>query len=266
MQMDIRDRIFRNVDQDIFKALLIALEDGTVAGQKAFIPPAERLGLDFKILKEEGAKILRGKPVLQLKGTAKQIALAEERLIGWVLKASGIATAASSAKRLAGGKFEVISGGWKKMPSSLKNYIREAIRAGGLRFRICEDPFIYLDKNYVAMLGGIRRALISVAKYENRVKVIQLKTHGEKLAEESKIAVRFGANIVMIDTGQKKDIATVSRTLRRAGLRSKVKLAYAGNIELCDIPELQREDVDIVDIGRAIVDAPLLDMRLEVIP
>jgi nicotinate-nucleotide pyrophosphorylase (carboxylating) len=71
---------------------------------------------------------------------------------------------------------------------------------------------------------------------------------------------------VMIDTGQKKDIATVSRTLRRAGLRSKVKLAYAGNIELCDIPELQREDVDIVDIGRAIVDAPLLDMRLEVIP
>jgi nicotinate-nucleotide pyrophosphorylase (carboxylating) len=160
----------------------------------------------------------------------------------------------------------VISGGWKKMPSSLKNYIREAIRAGGLRFRICEDPFIYLDKNYVAMLGGIRKALISVAKYENRVKVIQLKTHGEKLAEESKIAVRFGANIVMIDTGQKKDIATVSRTLRRAGLRSKVKLAYAGNIELCDIPELQREDVDIVDIGRAIVDAPLLDMRLEVIP
>jgi nicotinate-nucleotide pyrophosphorylase (carboxylating) len=265
MQIDIRDRIFRDLDHHIFRASLIALEEGIAAGQKAFIPRAETLGLDFKILKKEGAKILRGEPVLQLKGTAKQIVLAEERLIGWILKASGIATAASSAKRLAGGKFEVISGGWKKMPFSLKNYIREAIRAGGVRFRICEDPFIYLDKNYVAMLGGIRKALISVTKFENRIKVIQLKTHGEKLANESKVAVRYGANVLMIDTGQKKDIATVSRTLRRAGLRSKVKLAYAGNIELCDLPKLQKEDLDMIDIGRAIVDAPLLDMRLEVI-
>jgi len=265
MQIDIRDQILRNLDQHIFRASLISLEEGIAAGQKVFVSRAERLGADFEILKEEGAKILRGEPVLQLKGTAKQITLAEERLIGWILKASGIATAASSAKRLAGGKFEVISGGWKKMPFSLKNYVRDAIRAGGVRFRICEDPFIYLDKNYVAMLGGIRKALISDTKFENRVKVIQLKTHDEKLADESKVAVRFGANILMIDTGRKGDIATVSRTLRRAGLRIKVKLAYAGNIELCDLPQLQKEDLDMVDIGRAIVDAPLLDMRLEVI-
>jgi nicotinate-nucleotide pyrophosphorylase (carboxylating) len=85
------------------------------------------------------------------------------------------------------------------------------------------------------------------------------------LANESKVAVRYGANILMIDTGQKGDIATVSRTLRKAGLRSKVKLAYAGNIELHDIPKLHKEDIDMIDIGRAIIDAPLLDMRLEVI-
>jgi nicotinate-nucleotide pyrophosphorylase (carboxylating) len=164
MQIDIRDQIFHRLDRSIFRASLIALEDGIVAGEKALVPRAERLGLDFNILKEDGAKVLRGEPVLLLRGTAKQIVLTEERLIGWILKASGIATAASSAKRLAGGKIEVISGGWKKMPFSLKNYIREAIRAGGLRFRICEDPFIYLDKNYVAMLG--HKKAISVTKFE----------------------------------------------------------------------------------------------------
>lgn len=229
------------------------------------MPRAKALGLDFKILKEKGAKILRGEPVILLKGTAEQIALTEERLIGWIIKASGIATAASSAKRLAGGKFEVVSGGWGEMPFSLKNYIREAIRAGGLRFRICEDPFIYLDKNYVVMLGGIKKVLISVAKFENRLKVIQLKSHGEKLAKESKVAVRYGASILMIDTGQKEDIATVSWTLHESGLRSKVKLVYAGNIELYDVPKLHKEDIDMIDIGHAIVNAPLLDMRLEII-
>ena len=42
-----------------------------------------------------------------------------------------------------------------------------------------------------------------------------------------------------------------------------------GNLEarikrLEDIEDLKRVDVDILDIGRQIVDAPLLDIRLEV--
>jgi len=265
MRIDIRDDIFQHLHRNIFRASLIALEEGIVAGQKAFIPRARALGLDFKILKEEGGAILQGEPVILLKGTAKQIALTEEKLIGWILKASGIATAASSAKALARGKFEVVSGGWKKMPFSLKHYVREAIRAGGIRFRICEDPFIYLDKNYVAMLGGVKEALISIAKFEHRLKVIQLKSHGKRLARECNVAVRYGADVLMIDTGQEEDITTASQALHKAGLRGKVKIAYAGNIEISDIPRLQGEDLDTVDIGRAIVDAPLLDMRLEVI-
>ncbi len=34
---------------------------------------------------------------------------------------------------------------------------------------------------------------------------------------------------------------------------------------LDDIADLKRLDLDSVDIGRAIVDAPLLDMRVEVL-
>jgi nicotinate-nucleotide pyrophosphorylase (carboxylating) len=266
MQLDIRDDLFRHIHRDIFGASLTALENGIVAGQKAFIPRAKALRIEFEILKEVGEKVIRGETVILLKGTAKQIALAEENLIGWILKASGIATAAASAKRLAGGKLEVVSGGWKKLPFPLKHYVREAVRAGGLKFRICEEPFIYLDKNYVEMLGGLKEALISAAMLDNRQKVIQLKSHGRRLKQECIVAVQWGANILMIDTGEKEDIATASHALNKAGLRSKIKLAYAGNIELSDIPALREKDIDILDIGRAIVDAPLLDMRLEVIP
>ncbi|MDD3717538.1 MAG: hypothetical protein PHP28_02605 [Actinomycetota bacterium] len=42
------------------------------------------------------------------------------------------------------------------MPPQLEESIRRAIAAGGGHFRISPGPFIYLDKNYVQMLDGIR--------------------------------------------------------------------------------------------------------------
>jgi nicotinate-nucleotide pyrophosphorylase (carboxylating) len=42
-------------------------------------------------------------------------------------------------------------------------------------------------------------------------------------------------------------------------------LAFGGGVQLTDIDRLRGLDVDIVDVGRAIVDAPLLDMRFQVV-
>ncbi len=48
------------------------------------------------------------------------------------------------------------------------------------------------------------------------------------------------------------------------GLRNRVTIAFGGGVGLEDIDELKRLDIDVLDIGRQIVDAPLLDMRLEI--
>ena len=44
-----------------------------------------------------------------------------------------------------------------------------------------------------------------------------------------------------------------------------VKIAFASGIRLSDIPALAGEDIDILDIGRPVLDAPLFDMRLDVL-
>ena len=49
------------------------------------------------------------------------------------------------------------------------------------------------------------------------------------------------------------------------GLRSGVEVAFAGGVQLGDIEALAEIGVDVVDVGRPIVDAPLLDMRLDVV-
>ena len=151
------------------------------------------------------------------------------------------------------------------MPAPIKDLIRQAILDGGIHYRISEKPFIYLDKNYVKILGGVKEALLSVKNPKHVTKIIQLKSKGKRLCQEALVASQLGAHIIMIDTGQKEDIKMVDLVLREQRLRHKVKIAFGGNIKIEDLKKLRKFPVDIVDIGKAIVDAPLLDMRMDIV-
>jgi len=150
------------------------------------------------------------------------------------------------------------------MPHQMKEEIREAIRLGGSGLRITEHPFVYLDKNYVRMFGGIVQTLLAVRELEDRMKVIQIRGETEPIVREAVVAAEHGADIIMVDTGDIDDLRSVSSALSREGLRTRVKIAFGGSIPLEEIPHIVEADVDILDIGRAIIDAPMLDIRLDV--
>jgi nicotinate-nucleotide pyrophosphorylase (carboxylating) len=151
------------------------------------------------------------------------------------------------------------------MPAPIKDLIREAISDGGIYYRVSEKPFVYLDKNYVKILGGVREALSSVKSLKDATKIIQLKSEGKRLCQEASLASQLGADIIMIDTGDKEDIKMVDLVLKKQELRRSVKIAFGGEIRIEDLEKLKKFPVEIVDIGKAIVDAPLLDMRMDVI-
>jgi nicotinate-nucleotide pyrophosphorylase (carboxylating) len=48
-------------------------------------------------------------------------------------------------------------------------------------------------------------------------------------------------------------------------LRSSVEVAFSGNIELDDIETISRAGADVLDIGYAILDAPCLPVRFDVL-
>ena len=262
---DIRDDIFRHVARRRIRAVIIADDPGILAETGAAAEAAQELGLSFDRFPPEGTLVKPGDEIIQLAGEPKQIAMAEDRLIGIMAKPSGIATSARQFVEKAGSRPRIVSGTWKKMPLSQKEVIRRAVVVGGADCRICDKPFLYLDKNYVKILGGITSCLDAVAGFNGYVRVIQLKNDDSDISLEACQAVLNGAHIVFIDSGRIEDLLTVSVALKDAGLRDGVEIAFGGNIRLENIDTLKAMDVDILDIGRAIVDAPLLDMRLEVI-
>jgi len=214
---------------------------------------------------EEGSPVRAGDEVMRISGNPKQIALAEEVLMGLMSKPSGIAGATRKCVETAGERIRIVCGSWKKMPAAIKEPIRAAIATGGGYSRISEEPFIYLDKNYIRMLGGIRAALEAVRRFSGTRKVVQINGRNGDIAAEAAEAADCGADIIYIDNGRPEDIQTVSGILNRKGVRERIQVAFGGSVTLADIERLKGLPVDILGIGRNIIDAPLLDMRLEVV-
>jgi nicotinate-nucleotide pyrophosphorylase (carboxylating) len=260
---DLRDDILRGAAGKQVVASVIADDSGVLAETSAVASEAQHLGLDLQRIRADGP-IRTGDEIARFAGSAKQIVSAEDVLIGLMAKASGIATAARRFVDRAAGRPKIVSGAWKKMPASQKDAIRRAVVAGGASCRISDHPFIYLDKNYIRILGGITASLNAVAGLPEHEKVVQLKGRYQDIAREACAAVAEGADLLHIDTGQPDDVTHVSQALTRLGLRRRVRIAFGGNVRLEDMNRLRALDIDILDIGRQIVDAPLLDMRMEV--
>lgn len=270
---DIRDVLFEQDSGSRVTACIFSDGDGVLSGVERAAAKAAELGLAVNFAASEGAALMAGDLVMELCGSPKAIAQAEDRLMGLMLKPSGIATAASRFVHAAG-NMRIVCGSWKKLPYEMKPLISEAVTAGGAGARICEEPMVYLDKNYVEMLGGIQASLRAADKLEGRKKVVQIRGRYENgdIVREAFSAISAGADIVFVDTGRLSDIRKVCEALLPAlkswkeefGYRD-VKLAYAGGVSFEQIPELRSLGVDIVGVGRAIIDAPLLDMHMDVV-
>lgn len=263
--IDIRDKLFHHLDTKRFFATLTAERAGVLSGAEDAYRLAESIGVELKLNKTEGAPVSHLEVIGHLSGAAKHIAQAEESLIGTLAKASGIATAANTAMLLADGRVSIVCGGWKKMPPELKHVVRRAIASGGASFRITEPPMLYLDKNFIRMLGSIPQALEACAPFEGHARVVQIKGLACPIEEEAEQAVRGGCDILMVDTGDLETLDRCAAKVRQLGARGSLKLAFAGGIKLTHIPDICTHDIDILCVGKEIVDAPLLDIRLDVV-
>lgn len=265
LEPDLREEIFRRVAGRQVTGAIFADDEGILAETTLAADESKRMGLNLKKILKDGTAVQPGDEIARFSGTPRRVVEAEEVLIGLMAKPSGIATAARAFVNRAGGRPEIVCGAWKKMHPSQKESVRRAVVVGGAFYRISRDPFVYLDKNYIQIFGGIGRALEAVSGIVGRRKVAQLKGRLRNIVQEACEAVEFGADILHIDTGKTDDVERVLRELARLGLRKRVLIAFSGSIRLEDVDELRGMDVDILDVGRQIVDAPLLDMRLEVI-
>lgn len=262
-KFDIRDSIFESIEDKYYEAKLIAESSGIISGTEAAIDRLNSMNIEIIYIVSEGHKIEKGEVVAHIRSTPKLLAIAEDFLVGKFSKASGIATAAYYAAELAKDKIKIVCGSLKKIPEESKISFRKAIETGGISSRICDTPFIYLDKNYIRMFGGIPQTLKAVEGLKDYKKVIQIHNTFDSVEEEVKQAVLYNADILMVDTGNDADIDKCFKVLKELNVTNKV-VAFAGNVKLDKIEYYIEKGVNILCIGKEIIDAKMLDMKFDI--
>jgi nicotinate-nucleotide pyrophosphorylase (carboxylating) len=70
----------------------------------------------------------------------------------------------------------------------------------------------------------------------------------------------------MVDDASLRTLEAADRALREVGLRDGVTLAFAGGVTAAHLHAAHAAGAEVVDVGRAIIDAPLWDLHLELAP
>ncbi|WP_206918427.1 hypothetical protein [Alicyclobacillus suci] len=263
--MDLRDSLFQSLGHQTFTAQVISTGSGVLAGAQHAADLLQETGCELLHLEDDGRLLQPGDVILSFRGSAKQVAIAEDRVLGAMMVPSGYATRARRLQLVAGEHLRVVCGGWKKIPQALKPGLHAALAAAGIGMRMVDGPFVYIDKNYVRMFGGVAQALAAAAQFSDRAKVIQLRGDLCPIEEEARQAVDGGAQVVMIDTGRLQDIAAVQNVLVTRNVRASIRIAFAGSVTEDSVLLLRELPVDLVDVGAAILDAPMVDMRVDVV-
>ena len=264
--MELREFLFSPLKGREFRIQIKAEEKGIFSGLTRLKEEATNIGIMTEFIAAEGEFLKRGDRVFIGKGNAEQVARAEEVLLGVIGKPSGVATAAYNFVHQAKGEVDIVCGAWKKVLPEIRADLRNAIATGGAKIRITDEPFVYLDKNYIRMFGSIKAAVDQAKLYDKkRVIVVQLKGERLPIEDEAEEAIEAGADILMVDTGKLDDLRNVVKNTNILRLNREIKFAFAGGVTLGKIKDVIAAKANIVDVGRAIIDAPMLDFSLDVI-
>jgi len=241
-----------------YRAIVSPTEPGLVAGTGLVAAPSRDPSGQWDIVAVEGERADAGQPLVFVEGNAWEISVAEDHVLGVLGLAGGLARRGAEIKAAAPDGLRVVCGGWKKLPAALKPVLRAGLDVAGLSHRLLDGDFVYVGKNQVAMLGGVKAAVVAALRLRNGPVSVQVVDVAQAWA-----AVDAGAAVVMVDTGRLADLEAVTTALRAR--ECDVLVAYAGGVDVSQLRRIANLGTDIVDIGRAVLAAPLWDLHLEVL-
>jgi nicotinate-nucleotide pyrophosphorylase (carboxylating) len=243
------------------KASVTAKARGIIAGteiaKQVFLKVDPKLEVD--ILVKDGAEVKLGDVIARIEGRTASILKAERVALNFLQRLSGIASETARYVQSVKGLPVYIMDTRKTTPG-LRMLEKYAVRVGGgknHRMHLADN--ILIKDNHIAVLR--RRGLSIkeiVAKARHKASP-ELKIEVEvKTPEEAIQAAEAGADIVMLDNMNLKDMRQAVRLIKGRAL-----IEASGGITLESVRDVAETGVDLISIGALTHSPKALDISLE---
>jgi nicotinate-nucleotide pyrophosphorylase (carboxylating) len=237
---------------------IVAKETCTVAG--LFLVPRifARLSDDVVVesLVDEGTRVPRGTLLCRFSGPYRTLLEGERTVLNYLQRLCGIASLTHKYVRaVSHGKARIYD--TRKTTPGLRTLEKYAVRAGGgCNHRMGLYDAILIKENHAAAAGGVDRAVTKARKACPGVPVeVEVRN-----MEELVLAVEYGADIVLLDNMEQKDIRKAVRLVGR-----RVALEASGGVNLKSARALADSGVHRISVGALTHSAPGADLSMLIV-
>jgi nicotinate-nucleotide pyrophosphorylase (carboxylating) len=253
------------------KAILKTKASGIVGGIEEVSWFLQKHQLKVKVHAKDGQRVLRGEPVLEIRGGQKDILTTERIFLNVLQRMSGIATETKCLVDMLNGYITQIAATRKTL---LRYFDKKAVfLGGGLTHRFGLWDSILIKDNHLEALKNegfsdyIEIVLTKASAFADKVGFIEIEvtSHEEAVRAARKFkALKLKAPcVIMLDNMMPKVIERTLETLHEEALYDSVLLEASGEITPENIREYAETGIDVVSLGYLTHSARVLDMSLE---
>ena len=244
-------------DQQI-EAHIVAKEDCTVAGMLVASQIFEKEGIEVQILVNDGETVIRGKPVMVLKGSAAAILKTERLALNFIQRLAGIATITRNlvdiCKPL---NPNVKIAATRKTTPGLRKFEKDAVElGGGMRHREGLYDQILIKDNHLKIVGSVSLA-VKKARESGLSKVIEVEVvdvAGAKEAAEEK------ADIILLDNMEPYKAKSIAEIIRK--IHPEAIIEISGGINPDNIARYA-DFADVISLGWLTHSVKAIDFSME---
>ena len=244
-------------------AEIFAKDNGIICGleEAAFI--FEYSGASAVLTASDGESVSAGKKLMEIRGKAKAILLAERTALNIIGRMSGIATKTDIVTRKARSVNPRIRiAGTRKTSPGARAIDKKAILVGGgdpHRYDL-SDAFLIKD-NHLAVCPA--EEAIKKAKAYSAYKKVEIEA--ESPADALAVA-KAGADIIMLDNMEPSAVSETLKLITDAGLREKVYIEISGGVDGKNFEAYAALDIDIISMGALTHSVKNFDVSLDMKP
>jgi nicotinate-nucleotide pyrophosphorylase (carboxylating) len=241
-------------------ANIISRQQGIIAGVLYAKEIFNSKGCQVKIIKKDGSCVKPNEKIMIVSGMTQSVLSCERTALNILSRMSGIATQTNLlVQKIHKINPRVHLYSTRKTAPGLRFFDKEAVAiGGGHKHRLSLDQMVMIKDNHLAVSGSVYPLLEKARKKHKKIEVEVENLH------DAVVSAQGGASIIMLDNMAPKEISQVVNTLKKLGLRNKVKLEASGGIDSTNIQVYAKTGIDMISVGKITSSVVGLDLSLEV--
>ncbi len=237
-------------EKAVSSAKIIVKSKGYISGLEEIKILFDILEVDIDIKKKDGEAIKKGDIIIELKGSTRKILIGERMGLNFLTHMSSITTTTRKFVNIIkkSGKNVKIAATRKTLPG-FRIFEKRAVELGGgdtHRFSL-DDMILLKDTHLRYYDGNVEKLLKNVKESASFSKKIEIEL--EKV-DDVLIAVKNGADIIMLDNMNPDQIEDAITLLKKNNLREKVLIEVSGGITPENIVDYLISEPDIISSSR----------------